>query len=148
MPVNPFGRKWRVVGRVDLREPRADEQCERQQFHNHHDVVRARALACTEQQQPGHGHDNRGRRHIHEHRNAGNFGCGLQKSVHDGIGTQQRGSISSREPHRQTYESASERLEIIAPRNGDGDISNRVLENQIPTNDPGDNFAQRRIRNA
>src|SRR6266550_1278098 len=39
-----------------------------------------------------------------------------------------------------------QRLEIISPRNGDCDVANRVLEDEIPTDDPRDELAECRVR--
>ena len=42
-------------------------------------------------------------------------------------------------------ESGDQRLEIIAPTDGDGNVTNGVFDDQIPTNDPGNQLAERRI---
>ena len=42
-------------------------------------------------------------------------------------------------------ESGNQCLEIIAPADGDGDIADCVLDDQIPTDNPRNQFAQRCI---
>ena len=39
-----------------------------------------------------------------------------------------------------------QRIEIAAPRDGDGDVAHRVLEDEIPADDPGHQLAERRVR--
>ena len=41
---------------------------------------------------------------------------------------------------------AEQRLEVVAPRDRDRHVADRVLEDQIPADDPGDDLAQRRVR--
>ena len=39
-----------------------------------------------------------------------------------------------------------QRVEIVAPRDRHGDVADRVLEDQIPADDPRDQLAERRVR--
>ena len=41
---------------------------------------------------------------------------------------------------------AEQRVEVAAPRDRDGDVADRVLEDQVPPDDPGDELAERRVR--
>ena len=41
---------------------------------------------------------------------------------------------------------AEQRLEVVAPRDRDGDVADGVLEDQIPPDDPRDELAERRVR--
>src|SRR5947207_7013602 len=43
-------------------------------------------------------------------------------------------------------DSREQRLEIISPRNSDCDVTDSVLENEIPPDDPRDDLAERCIR--
>src|SRR5687767_3834737 len=50
-------------------------------------------------------------------------------------------------PRRKIYpERGKKRVEVTAPRDGDGDVSDSVLEDKVPAYDPGDHLAERRIR--
>ena len=42
-------------------------------------------------------------------------------------------------------EARDERLEIIAPADGDSDIADGVFDDQVPSDDPGNQFAERGI---
>src|SRR6185369_841656 len=42
-------------------------------------------------------------------------------------------------------ESFEQCVEVIAPRDRDGDVPNGILEDQIPSDDPRDEFAKRRV---
>jgi len=141
------GREGVIVGRVDVRQPRDDEQRKHEQLDRHHHVVRRGALPHPHEEQPRDRHHDRERRHVDEHRDAGEMGRALQQPVHRRIGAQQRGAIAGREPQRQMDpETVQQRAEVVAPGNRDGHIADRVLEDQVPADDPGDELAQRRVR--
>ena len=83
-----------------------------------------------------------------ENRNARDLRRGL-RAVHEQPGSELSSAARYpvRQPHRQRDTSrASERLEVFAPRDRDRDVSDRVLEDQIPADDPGDDLAERRVR--
>src|SRR5207245_3276526 len=55
-------------------------------------------------------------------------------------------SISCEHPNGNCdAESGNQRLEIIAPTDGDGNIADCIFDDQIPTDDPRNQFAQRCI---
>ena len=69
-----------------------------------------------------------------------------QQAVHVRVGTEQRRAIAGGQPCRQVdAHAAEERAEVVAPRDGDGHVADRVLEDQVPADDPGDHFAQRGV---
>ena len=75
------------------------------------------------------------------------FGRRLEKAVNRGIGAEERRSIPVRQVCGQIdAEAGKQRIEIAAPRNRHGDVADRVLEDQIPADDPGHQLAQRRVR--
>ena len=41
---------------------------------------------------------------------------------------------------------ASEPREVVTPRNGNGDVSDRILHQQVPSDDPRHEFTERGIR--
>ena len=64
-----------------------------------------------------------------------------------GIGAEQRRPVPGRQPRGQRDpEAAQQRGEVVAPRDRHGDVADRVLEDQIPADDPGDQLAERRVR--
>jgi hypothetical protein len=70
----------------------------------------------------------------------------VEQAVNGGIRAEQRRTITGREKRRQLQtHPAQQRGEVIAPRNGDRDIADRVLEDQVPTDDPRDQLAERGV---
>ena len=62
------------------------------------------------------------------------------------IGAEERGAVPVRQPGRELdAEAGQQRGEIAAPGDRDGDVADRVLEDQIPADDPGDQLAERRV---
>ena len=58
-----------------------------------------------------------------------------------------RRSVVGGEPRRQVQpEMLNELAKVVPPRDRDGDVADRVLEDQIPADDPGDELAERRVR--
>ena len=86
----------------------ADEECEDEQFHDHHDVVRPRTFAHPTIEQPGDCHDDGERRQVQQNRNPKDARRRLQKSMHRGIAAQQRGAIAVGEPIRKRNSKAGE----------------------------------------
>ncbi len=63
------------------------------------------------------------------------------------IGAEQRGAVPRGEPVGKVHaEVPEERLEIIPPRDRHGHVADRVLENQVPPDDPRDHLTERRVR--
>ena len=112
-----------------------------------HDVVGRRALARAAQQQPRDEHHDRERRQVDEDRNAGDVRRRVEQPVDLRIGAEQRRAIAGRQPDRQLdAEAAQQRVEVVAPRDRDGDVADGVFENQVPADDPRDQLAERRVR--
>ena len=140
------GGKRRVVLRVDMGQPRHDEQAEHQELDHHEHVVGARALAHAKQQQPGDQADDHERGHVDQDRNPGDVGGGVEQAVSRGISAEQRGAITGRQKIGEVHaERAEKRLEVVAPGDRHGDVPHRVLENQVPADDPGNQLAERRV---
>ncbi len=75
--------------------------------------------------------------------NAAQSWRGVEQRAHSRIGAQRDGSIAVCEPVGKGHtEAAHERSEVTAPCHGDSDVPHGVLEDQIPANDPGNQFAQ------
>ena len=56
------------------------------------------------------------------------------------------GPVVGAEPGRQMHaEAAQQLLEVAGPRDGDGDVADRVLDDQIPADDPRHQLAERRV---
>ena len=73
-------------------------------------------------------------------------GRGLQQGVHFRVRAQERGAIPVRQPGRKLdAESGQQRREVAAPRDRHRDIADRVLEDQIPADDPGNQLAERGV---
>ena len=60
-----------------------------------------------------------------------------------GIGREQRGSVAGREPRGEPeVEAPQERGEVVAPRDRHGHVPHRVLEDQVPPDDPRHQLAE------
>ena len=71
----------------------------------------------------------------------------LQQAVDRRIGAQQGRAIAGRQPRRHhDADPLQQRIEVVAPRNRDRDVADRVLEDQVPADDPCDQLAERRVR--
>ena len=74
--------------------------------------------------------------------------CGAvsQQAVDVGIRAEERRAVAGRQPRRQCdADAAQQRREVVAPRDRDGDVADRVLENQVPADDPRHQLAERRV---
>ena len=108
--------------------------------------ARALSLTPSSSSQVMHHHD-RERREVEEDRDAGDARRGVHQRLHRRIGAERDGAIAVRQPARQVdAEAAEQRVEVAAPGDGDGDVADRVLEDQIPADDPRDQLAERRVR--
>src|SRR4051812_46917497 len=70
----------------------------------------------------------------------------LEQTVDVGIGAEQRGAIAGREPCRPMDPVTGERLEVVTPRDCHSDVAYGVLKDEIPSDDPGDDLSERRVR--
>ncbi len=140
------GSKRRVVDHVQAGQADADEQRQRDQLDHDHDVVRARAFPGAPQQQPGdQRHDAEGGQ-VHQDGDAGHVRRRLQQAVDVRVAAEQRRAVAGREPGRKLHaDPAHQRREVVAPRDRHGDVAHRVLEDQVPADDPGHRLAQRRV---
>ena len=139
--------KRMVVRRVQVRRAHGHEQREREELDDHHDVIGRRALPRAAQQQPCDQHDDAERRHVNQDRHTRDMRRGRKQPMHLRIGAEKRGAVAGRHPHGQLQaETAQQRIEIVAPRNRDRDVADRVLENQVPADDPRNELAKRRVR--
>ena len=92
-------------------------------------------------------HHDAERRQVDEDRDAGDVRRGIEQPVHVGVRAEERGAIAGRQPDGQRdADAAHQRREVVAPRDGDGDVADRVLEDQVPADDPRDELAERRVR--
>ena len=56
------------------------------------------------------------------------------------------GPVVGAEPGREMQaEAAQQLLEVARPGDRDGDVADRVLDDQVPADDPGDQLAERRV---
>src|SRR5438094_136021 len=142
-PAKPVGSERVVVSGTEVREPGDDEQPQYEQLDRHHDVIGRGTLAYAEHEQPRDERDDHEGRQVHQDRYAQDVWSGLQQAVHAGIGRQERRTVPGNEPGRQVnVEAAEQRREVITPRDGDGHVADRVLENEVPTDDPRDQLSQ------
>ncbi len=85
-------------------------------------------------------HDAKGQ-DIEDDRNAENVRRAVEQTRNSRSGPIIGGEpVGNRDP-----EARDERLEVIAPADGDGDIADRVFDDQVPADDPGNQFAERGI---
>jgi hypothetical protein len=111
-------------------------------------MLLARALSLTPSRRihVNHHHD-RECRDVDEYRYAGEPRRRVHQGLHRRIGTERDRAVAVRQPSWQIDADAGEqRIEVAAPGDRNGDVANRVLEDQIPADDPRDQFTERRIR--
>ena len=101
------------------------------------------AFARAAQQQPGDDH--------HDARTPGTFtrtgsparAAPCQQAVDVGVGAEERRPVAGGQPVRQAHaDAAQQRREVVAPGDRDGDVADRVLEDQVPADDPGHELAR------
>ena len=127
-------------------QPDADEQRQREQLDDDHDVVAlalSRAPRSSSQvisiTMPNAGQ-------VDQDRNAGDVRRGLEQAVHVRVRAEERGAIAGvSHAGRSHADAAQQRLEVVAPRDRDGDVADGVLENEIPADDPRHQLAERRV---
>ena len=130
-PGEPIGRKRRVVGGVEVGRADGDEERERDQLDDHHDVVGARAFLRAAQEHPRDQHHDPERREVHEDRHPGDVRGRIEQAADLGVRAEERGAIAGRQPHRQREaDAAQQRRKVVAPGDGDGDVADRVLEHR------------------
>ena len=143
----PVRRERRVVRRVDVHGPDNHEQRQHQQLDHHHDVVGARAFLHALQQQRGDRGDDGERRDVEQDGDAGDIRRGLQQRHQRRIAAGLHGPVAVRQPARhRDAEPREQRHEIAAPADRHRDVADRVLEDERPADDPGDDLAERRVR--
>ncbi len=111
-------------------------------FVEHHDVVELRGLFHADHEHPGHqSHDQDGRQ-VEDDRNAEDVRRGGEEARRlDG------GRQIGLQPRRHVDAESSEQLaEITRPRDGDGHVAHRVLDDEVPSDDPGHELSERRGR--
>ena len=87
------------------------------------------------------------RREVHEDRHPGDVRGRIEQAADLGVRAEERRAIAGRQPHRQREaDAAQQRRKVVAPGDRDGDVADRVLEHEIPADDPRDELAERRIR--
>ena len=90
--------------------------------------------------------DDRKGRNVDQNRNAGDRGGGLQQAMDVGVCAEERRSIAGREPRRELdADAADQGVEVVAPGDSHGDVPDGVFEDQIPTDDPRHQLAERGI---
>jgi hypothetical protein len=136
-----------VVRRMNVHRPHPDEQREHEELDRHHDVVDARAFLHADQEQPGDGRNDREGRQVHEDRNAAHVRRRLQQPMDLRIGAEEGRPVSGGQPVRDVQvDGRQHALEVVAPRDGDRHVAHRVLEDQVPPDDPRDQLAERGVR--
>ena len=136
-----------VVRRIDMHRADDDEEAEHEELDHDHDVVGTRALLDAEQEDPRDHHHDRERRDVDENRDAGEPRRGVHQRLHRRIGTERDRTVAVRQPPWQIDADAGEqRIEVTAPRDGDRDVADGVLEDEIPADDPRDQLAERGVR--
>ncbi len=102
------------------------------------------ALPDADGQHPGDGGDDEGAGHVDRDAMSEQEGQLAQPiRVRDG-----HVAIAGGEPVRDLeggVDGAQQRGEVVGPRDGDGDVADRVLEHQVPADDPGHDLAQGRV---
>ena len=125
-----------------MEQAHAHEQRQHGQLQHDHGVVGPRALLDADHQQPGdNGHDHHAR-HVdrdtvaEQHRQ-------LRQPLREGMGHVPIGGgepVGELDPER-----AQQGREVARPRDRHGDVADGVLQDQVPTDDPGDQLAERGV---
>ncbi len=138
-------RERRVVGRVDVREPDHDKEDEDQDLDADHHRVEPRALADAVDQQHGQHRDDERAEKVEHDVVAAQCRCGVprHRAFGDGLGV---GPVVGRHPRGEVEPAESkECLQIGRPRDGDADVADGVLDDQVPADDPCDDLAERGV---
>ena len=129
------------VGRFDVAPPDGNEKAEHDELQQHHCRIHRGALANTDHENNGDNRHDCERQNVKYDRNTENMWSPVEESGNAGGGAIVRGHpIGNRDA-----ESGDQRFEIIAPTDGDGNVADGIFNDQVPTNDPRNQFAERRI---
>ena len=135
------------VGRVHELEPCDDEHDEHAGLHNDDEAVEARRLADPDYEDRGDGEDDAHRRHVYQR--TGRLPPRARAPYHGlldlGGGAEQEGWADEgrREVNAEHVEQADEGGR---PADADGRRAHGVLEDQVPSDDPRDELAERGVR--
>src|SRR6266545_359399 len=141
-PSEAVGGEGRPVGRLDVMEADEDEEAEHDELDRHHPEVEARRLPDAPHK------DDRDRRHDREGQDVENDRDA--EEVRRG-GDHLRHSLRCRrvihgQPARQVNaEALDECIEVIGPGDRDGHVADRVFDDQVPADDPGEQLTERSV---
>ena len=114
---------------------RRDEHHDDDKLDRDDDVVEARGLPDADDEQGRNSRDHHHRRDIDQR-------AGHMPAAVGGIVGKRRSGKSRRDDDANIFEEAHH---IARPPDGDGGGAERIFENQVPADDPGDEFAHRRV---
>ncbi|OPZ81795.1 MAG: hypothetical protein BWY77_00475 [bacterium ADurb.Bin431] len=143
-PRPAVGGKGGPVFRLD---PAAADDNKKGQHDNldaDHDSVEAGALADAPDEHQADEGDDGDSEEIEDDRQSEEVGGVAKDSLHPGrVYNPRRSAVIHRDPvGYDDVESAQKGLEIIRPGDGHGDVADGVLDDQVPTDHPGDELAQ------
>ena len=140
-------REWRVVRRIDVHQTDTHEQCQREQLDDDHHVVGGGALARPSQQQPRHEHHDCKSRHVHEQRDTRDARSRVDQRLNVRVRAQEGRAVTGIQPGGQINANTSrQRGEVVARGNRHRNVSDGVFENEIPSDDPGNDLTESGIR--
>ena len=138
----PVGREGMPVRGLDVLEADEDEEAEDDELDRHHPEVEVRGLPDPPDEHDRDGGDDRDGEDVEDDRDAED----VRRRGHDGRHLRERRLVVDREPRGQVDpEALQERVEVVRPRDRDGDVADRVLDDQVPADDPGDELAERAV---
>ncbi len=150
------------IAGFDVKRPNGNEKRNDCQLEHDHGRIKAGALADAAHQNPCDQPDNENRRQVEDERQTGNAGrripgltaaqdriaeCGQVEASRFGSGDfvtgLQRGAIINSQPYWPRHmKDRKQTLKIVRPGNRHGHVADGVFKNQVPADDPGDEFAQ------
>ena len=129
------GEEGVPVLRLDVAGPEADHEEDDHELEAHHRGVEARALADADDQHDG-----------DEEHDEGGWQVADRAGVHPGVGAGVEVDRCPRPASGQGHaEEPEERDEVVRPAVRHGARGDRVLEDQVPADDPGEELAERGV---
>ena len=140
-PAKPFGRERVPV--VGPHEPRAgeDEEGQDDELDADHDRVDPRRLLHAPDEDDRDGRDDAHRERVEDDRHAQD----VRRAREDRRGRRRRAVVGHEPARERDAEAAEEGVGVAGPGDGDGRVADRVLEEQIPADDPGRQLAERGV---
>ncbi len=159
-PRETIGQKRRPVIRLHVECPDGNEEKQDHNFQRHHHIIGPGRLLDADNENPRHCGNDCDCKKIVDEWNTEDGGmmepglirkryarCNCSASGSDSFCSLVRRAIIDGEPRWDVKANSFKQLmEVRCPRNRNGNVANRIFDNEIPPNNPRHKFTQRRIR--